>query len=153
MNREIKFRAWCNGAMYYVEHLMYLTYGDDEFNVTLVGDLFIDGIRLPQETIETNGSEVELMQFTGLIDKNEKEIYEGDILRFYSQSRIDSLAGKPLLERVCEILWSNDELCWWVRDHAGEGFKPEYCTDNKEFEIIGNIHKNPELLCQLLQSE
>ena len=61
---------------------------------------------------------IELLQFTGLLDKNGKEIYEGDIVR-----REDSLN--------------------WIVKWEGQGFEP---IELEKWEIIGNIHENPELL-------
>lgn len=76
-------------------------------------------------------SEIELMQFTGLYDKNGKEIYEGDIIKW-----IDSDGN----ERIDDVKWINGGLV--------------LCNSNYTIghyantEIIGNIHENPELLEQ-----
>ena len=82
-------------------------------------------------------------QFTGLTDHNGKEIYEGDIITFY-----------PKYPRV--VIW--DKMCWalmpteyfhdemfWVMNlqHPGIDWWEEFAN---EFEVIGNIHDNPELL-------
>lgn len=70
----------------------------------------------------------ELMQFTGMYDKNGTEIYEGDIVKSYA-----GIFASP-------VEW-NESYC---------GFYP-FCAENTSFhvdecEIIGNIHDNPELL-------
>jgi uncharacterized phage protein (TIGR01671 family) len=78
----------------------------------------------------------ELMQFTGLLDKNGKKIFEGDLLREYHY---------PDVRR-----------CIWFDEGAGFVFQAvknkdwiwcpnEYSTAN-EWEVIGNIYENPELL-------
>lgn len=82
-------------------------------------------------------------QFTGLYDKNGQEIYEGDIITL-----------KGLYPRV--VLW--DKMMWalmptdyyqdnifWVMNlqHPGVDWWEEYTS---EFEVIGNIHDNPELI-------
>ena len=72
-------------------------------------------------------------QFTGLLDKNKKEIYEGDI----------AISGTEEIYRdVCE--WSDESsMFMWVSlpDRDITEYLNEY-----EVTIIGNIHENPELL-------
>ena len=69
-------------------------------------------------------------QFTGLHDKNGKEIYEGDILE-------DTLGRKKLVEYFQDGFWLNasfDGAEWCLRQV------------NSSSKIIGNIYENPELL-------
>lgn len=71
-----------------------------------------------------------ISQFTGLHDKNGKEIYEGDILE-------DTLGRKKLVEYYKDGFWLNASL---------EG--AEWCLRqvNSSSKIIGNIYENPELI-------
>ena len=83
------------------------------------------------------GKEAILMQYTGLEDKNGKEIYEGDL--------IQNEDG-----RICEVRWHQKSGQWdsfvrkTIKHDSSNGFSPEewwHCI-----EAIGNIHENPELL-------
>lgn len=72
-------------------------------------------------------------QYTGLVDKNGKKIFEGDILRGYLDSA---------LKRVGVVVF--DDGRWEV--HSQSGSYISELTEGYELEVIGNIHDNPELL-------
>ena len=82
-------------------------------------------------------SDLELMQFTGLLDKNGKEIYEGDIV-------------KDSEEKLLTIEWdahhvafvASDRWMEWLRGYGNSGNPYEA----RQCEIIGNIYENPELI-------
>ena len=123
--REIKFRAWDKerGQMQWGNSNLMMNMGGMLF-WNLAYDLDIIGKQEQTEFI--------LMQYTGLKDKNGKEIYEGDI--------------------VCKQRDFPKYIVKW--DHAG--FEPfslpglggcEWeCLDDRETEVIGNIYENPELV-------
>lgn len=110
--REIKFRAWDK------ERREMLDY----FEIGCRGMIICDEENEPQN--------IELMQFTGLLDKNGKEIYEGDIMQHTDPFDI------PFI-----INW-NDEQAAFVFNDDGCG----YSLNDKSFSVIGNIFENPELL-------
>ena len=118
--RELKFRAW-NGE--YMEH--------GGFAVHATGEVFNDS------GFSRVTSESPVMQYTGLKDKNGKEIYEGDFL----------LVNNNYKEVVDMTLQRNEK-----RGHGetyfvvGLNIVCGYAEDNKEYEVIGNIYENPELL-------
>lgn len=74
-------------------------------------------------------------QFTGLKDKNGKEIYEGDILRIKNS----------LIELEGEVIFDTIDLAFEVYDKENDCTEMLWYT-NKEFEVIGNIYDNPDLL-------
>lgn len=124
MEREIKFRVWDIDNKRWVKHL------------TLCVDLF-----MPKSWFR-------VMQFTGLLDKNGNEIYEGDVLEFKND------LGKHIKHQV---FYKEGGLC--VNTHNDDFHKPsneivfyEACADMqnsgwlKQCETIGNIYENPELL-------
>lgn len=81
-----------------------------------------------------------LMQFTGLTDKNGKEIYEGDIVREWPKKS----------NKVSFIVYRNKGF--WV-DDENYGWEGEDLWNWNKIEIIGNIHENPELLTPSLTKE
>lgn len=90
-----------------------------------------------QETVDTIFDNFELMQSTGLKDKNGVEIFEGDIVLFTIEDGFDYVYGKP--GRI------NLSLQWGagVRASSGGNYPLRKC---REVRIIGNIYENPELL-------
>ena len=118
MNREIKFR----GKNYENKW----KYGD------LVQEKWKQGkaIMIKKETTAWSVLEDTVGQYTGLHDKNGKEIYEGDILKgtFYG-------FPMPEYDYVFQIYWDEKE----------KGFMASY-FEPSECEVIGNIYDNPELL-------
>lgn len=121
MTREIKFRAWREGQMYYGDDLCITMSGK------IVGWLSEDDI------------ENKIMQFTGLLDKNGKEIYEGDIVEAINdkgwEKEIHMSGIKP-------VVWNKKESCFSM----GEQKIPMYWGGFKSLEVIGNIYENPELI-------
>lgn len=102
-----------------------------------------------------------LMQSTGLHDKNGKEIYEGDVLKFndewndycyegYVDGSIEGINYVEIeREKTCftfgKFETSDSSLLYFMRDEC-LSFE-ELITDKEfEFEIVGNIYENPELL-------
>lgn len=79
-----------------------------------------------------------IMQFVGLLDKNGKEIYEGDIVNEWRVSR--SFPDGRNIQRVIE--WEEDMTLDDSYGMQAVGF----CMYGGFLEVIGNIYENPELL-------
>lgn len=86
--------------------------------------------------------DVVLEQSTGLKDKNDKEIYEGDIIT----ETIDD--GSNKIVQMYETYWDEDMLNFGIRGTKGFNYNlhDELWETNASREVIGNIHENPELL-------
>jgi uncharacterized phage protein (TIGR01671 family) len=85
------------------------------------------------------------MQFTGLHDKNNKEIYEGDVCNIRQYEHLDRT--KTWIK--AEVLWGC-EHGWGFRSYYNGKWKGDFFgtrfVEVDEIEIIGNIFENPELL-------
>ena len=169
MKRQIKFRAWdeVTKAMYQVRDIDFLA------------DMKINSIRLvvciqtSEDDIEFDfpirrNGEYELMQFTGLQDKNGVDIYEGDILKIqYFKVALGQNLGvtevEAELKGVIEIYplalvlknITGEKWCEYTGYDQGEGeckifhlhdVYEDSSDAEYQIEIIGNIHQNPELL-------
>ena len=111
--REIKFRAWDGKEVKRDIELMFFDGGWSMHGVPK-GDAI-------------------LMQYTGLKDKNGKEIYEGDIMSY----ELDD----ETVVFCCE--WSGSGYYFTIPGETGE---VHFMADSSEWEIIGNIYENPELI-------
>lgn len=89
-------------------------------------------------------NEMEIMQCTDLLDKNGKEIYQGDIIRCYTKSSKEIVYNHEVkLPHFYREIWSHKK----IEDEYGINSYPadpgEKCDG---IEVIGNIYENPELL-------
>lgn len=125
--REIKFRAWdkelnrmCDVIQLGLREIIVNSIEEDEISGFLPIDRF------------------EIMQYTGLKDKNGKDIYVSDILARdgYWSIRIDYEDGCCIARDLDKVRYNNKIL------------DVPLCKDKftNEWEVIGNIYENPELL-------
>lgn len=125
--REIKFRAW-----YLDQELMCSIDGFDFPNKEMT--VYHHGFWNGQETCSIE--DLPIMQYTGIKDKYEKEIYEGDIVSIQVHDRLNwnSITGKVVFL----------EGGWTVEDVGN--FAIALWSEVNEVEVIGNIYQNAELL-------
>lgn len=99
--------------------------------------------------------EVELMQFTGLLDKNGKEIYEGDIVKkqqgeylwIYEVGTKENFGNNLyLLKRYQNFDVDEEKEAYVFRDKYFLGKESWDMLIGSDREIIGNIYENPELI-------
>ncbi len=78
-------------------------------------------------------------QYTGLHDKNGKEIYEGDIVKF------EDVSGYK--DGCASVIWHEDSCGYYLENDDDNIYDTLYdFTPSYQMEVIGNIHENPELL-------
>ena len=136
--REIKFRAWIEGRMEEVETI---------------------GFIKPNEICPNEMGENPVMQYTGLKDKNGKEIYEGDIIHYYVKAERRYRGEQKVTYDERKIVswgaWTDDEYGYkiytWLLGsqylmEENDYINPYWDAIEEKFEVIGNIHENPELL-------
>ena len=127
--REIKFRIWYHNSC--------MDYSSDDFAIGMSGTMLnldsdIDGTGVEGFVLIKNRNfEYTLMQFTGLKDKNGKEIYEGDIIKKENEIGV--------------VEWSSDIVGYIWRKNKLSATALLQGT-YRHCRIIGNICENPELL-------
>lgn len=143
MNRTFKFRAWDNENKKMYQPCF--EWGNEKQS---------NGLPVREWLNEFYdkwmfGGDIILEQWTGLVDKDGKPIYEGDIVRITDLTAFEMFGGDSPIMKVYTRNW---QVVW------GEvGFKAKYCdkdfdftsdiihdlpTSGVEFEVIGNIHDN-----------
>jgi len=128
MKRKIKFRAWNKTNKWM----------DNEFSIHADGCIYQDARRrwdISDIAVESAYDDLEIMQFTGLLDKSGKEIYERDIVKGYGYEVRNGHQIRP--ERIFAI-----------NDFIKDTYRLLCITEGtgETVEIIGNIYENPELL-------
>lgn len=132
--REIKFRVWNKVTremldvvamtLYPIDHLVdnILVYKQPHVYDEYLHIHFLD--------------EIEPMQYTGLKDKNGKEIYEGDIVKIIKGNEV--IFGK--------VVYIPEEASYCVQAKGYETFPIGLLNAFFDIEVVGNIYQNPELL-------
>jgi len=134
--REIKFRAWdkARKIMGEVINIQFMNMVIPQVMFVIINETNPRPLQMPEEAL--------LIQFTGLHDRNGKEIYEGDVVRQKICSKDDPAHG----------YYGKDYTVKWCEQEAGfnlyelDGGKFQFGSVGWNSTVIGNIHESPELL-------
>ena len=94
-----------------------------------------DGEYARTDEFDKISNKFELMQFTGLKDKNGKEIYEGDIIKASYENE----------DEVGEVFYEKESAMFNIKGSSWFS-EEDLLYSDRFYEIIGNIYENPELL-------
>ena len=136
MSRIVKYRVW-DKEQRHMFAVPSLHFGDDGSGRTITMWIKTPGTH---NGLLVMGENAELMQFTGLLDKNGKEVYEGDIIK---AALVETGEIKQAIEAVTYDNKHAAYLPFCQRMAYDEGLWIE-CVDG--FEVIGNIYQHPALL-------
>lgn len=133
-----RFRAWNKATkeMYEADDIIAINFEDKSICVQTI--YFEQGLPDSRDLDYYNFDDIVLMQSTGLRDKNEREIFEGDVLKVTN------------LSSWLEVVSFNENKAMFVSKETKRKIEETplydlFNTDIFEVEIIGNIYTNPEL--------
>ena len=151
MSREIKFRAWSKHFRRYMDRVYYES-------ASVMCDRSIDldthewwGTSVERSPdVSTTGffaqktGDVIVEQYTGLKDKNGKEIHEGDIISVTQGYKPDTWEERGIV--VWDDEYARFDAGECIADGGWEAIFPNWRGEIDGIKVIGNIHENPELL-------
>lgn len=139
--REIKFRAWddVDEKMLYIGEETDVSFSFDSSGITAIK---LQDYNDYDDSNFCSLEHLKYMQYTGLKDKNDVEIYEGDVAQI---TYLNPLTGKPVFD-VYRIETQDNGLVKMIHSSGEERWHRYLHLQYKEVEVVGNIYENPNLL-------
>lgn len=136
--REIKFRCW----QVFDED----EEGNPKWQMIGADELVFINYEPLRDLLKNDPDSEIFMQYTGLKDKNGKEIYEGDIV----EMKIERAEYEGQDEDEWKVWYEKGKVefssgCFWINTN-GHSINCHFHYNDSHREVIGNIYENPELL-------
>ena len=128
--KNLMFRAWDNAKKKWI---------DGAYGFHILGEsMLIGGLFQDYKILDLNNIIIE--QFTGLLDKNGKEIYKGDIVHIWSDFYKKNMP-------IAEVYWNNTGAKFDIKEP--NGLYNDWLSNSHQqgwfIEVIGNIHEHKNL--------
>ena len=152
MSRDIKFRVWdkTSDSMLYQDDFERVEIDTKNKMVTLIAEEESDKSHYVLDY--EDGIEAEIMRYTGLKDKNGKEIYEKDIVKVTINNKT---FNAWIVFEMGSFMIANDDITYYIDDNWNDNVKclSELAWEQEEFEdriycldVIGDTYQNIDLI-------
>lgn len=123
---EIKIRVWDSFEERY-----------EDFSALRMQSRTVNGVIDRTGFKEKLGNRYQLERYTGLEDRDGNQIYEGDIVQLWHEGI--GYMGEEVTNVITSVVKFVNGAYWLDNE-------PLYAYPDEDYEVIGNIHENPELL-------
>ena len=153
--REIKFRGkeidsgkWVYGGLFKepAPPQCFEKTLKDKYWIVYPDPRYMPDWNLSYKMVRTDVEKDTIGQYTGLKDKNGKEIYEGDIVLYKDWERCYEGGGNDSFINKGVVEYSESNCCFNVTERETIDIEDVLYEGNEDLEVIGNIYDNPELL-------
>jgi uncharacterized phage protein (TIGR01671 family) len=139
MSRELKFRVWD------AKYKSWMPTEDDAIMIDMTGQIYFQRKdQQNQHSLVADQKRFVITQYTGLKDKNGRELYEGDIILMPQDATMSHPTGES---ELCKVGMSGGAFGYWLCDRF-ESFLDWYGEIDviDDAEIIGNMWETPEFV-------